>query len=375
MNKNRSLLLFSVLLLICGKSYAQVDTLLFDGLKRTYHVHLPSSYDGSSQLPIVVAIHPFYGSAGNYEAMTGFSNKADMENFIVVYPNGTGSPASWNAGGCCHPATTDHIDDVGFISVLLDTLTKRYNIDPTRIYAAGFSNGSMLAYRLASELSGKIAAIAAGSGQMTFTNINPSQGVAIIHFHALDDYVVPYNGNSMFPPVDTVLAVWGQINNCSLTPDTIYDTNGVLAKKWAAAGTGADIILYRSNTGGHLWPIGNVSQTEVAWDFLKSHSKQFTSDISINNTANKIHNFSLKQNYPNPFNPSTDISFDLPVSSFVTLKVFDITGREVAILISEYLSSGHYIRRWSANKLPSGAYFCRLQAGSYIETKKLLLLK
>jgi polyhydroxybutyrate depolymerase len=326
-------------------------------------------------MPIVIALHPLYGSAGSFEAMTGFSNKADIEHFIVVYPNGTGSPASWNAGGCCSPATTNRINDVGFIAALIDTLTRHYNIDSTRIYAAGFSNGSMLAYRLAAELSDRIAAIAAGSDQMTLTTINPSQGVAIIHFHALDDSAVPYAGNPVFPPVDTVLAVWGRINNCTLTPDTIYNANGVLAKKWTATGTGADVILYRSNTGGHAWPIGNVSETNVAWDFFKSHSIQSTTAVSTNGTMNTIKNFILKQNFPNPFNPSTDISFNLLVSSFVSLKVFDITGREVATLFSEKLSSGNHTRQWSANGLPSGAYFYRLQAGSYIETKKLVLLK
>ena len=145
MLKNRSFLLITIILLFYGNSFAQVDTLLFDGLKRTYHVHLPTSYDGSSPTPLVIAIHPLYGSAGSFETMTGFSNKANTEHFIVVYPNGTGSPASWNAEGCCSPATTNRINDVGFISALIDTLTRRYNIDSDRIYAAGFSNGSMLA--------------------------------------------------------------------------------------------------------------------------------------------------------------------------------------------------------------------------------------
>jgi polyhydroxybutyrate depolymerase len=231
MKRDRSFILISIVLLIHGISYAQVDTLLFDGLKRTYLVHLPPSYDGSSLMPLVVALHYLSGSASSFETITGFSTKANREHYIVVYPNGTGNPSSWNAGGCCPPASTNHINDVGFISTLIDTLTKHYKIDSTRIYAAGFSNGSKLAYRLAAELSNRIAAIAAGSGQMTLTTINPSRGVAIIHFHALNDLSVPYNGNPVFPPVDTVLAVWARINNCTSVPDTIYNANGVLAKQ------------------------------------------------------------------------------------------------------------------------------------------------
>lgn len=85
--------------------------------------------------------------------------------------------------------------------------------------------------------------------------------------------------------------------------------------------------------------------------------------------------FSLKQNYPNPFNPATTISFDVPQKSFVSLKVFDALGREVASLISEELAAGEYARYWNASDKPSGVYFCRLQAGSFTASKKLVLLK
>lgn len=83
----------------------------------------------------------------------------------------------------------------------------------------------------------------------------------------------------------------------------------------------------------------------------------------------------LSQNYPNPFNPSTTISFTLPLKLFVSLKVFDLMGREVASLISEELSAGHHSRQWNASGLPSGLYFCRLQAGVFIDSRKLVLLK
>ena len=85
--------------------------------------------------------------------------------------------------------------------------------------------------------------------------------------------------------------------------------------------------------------------------------------------------FSLSQNYPNPFNPATTISFSLPSRSFVTLKVFDILGKEVSTLVSQELPSGAYSRQWNATNISTGVYFYRLQAGTYSETKKLLLLR
>jgi hypothetical protein len=83
--------------------------------------------------------------------------------------------------------------------------------------------------------------------------------------------------------------------------------------------------------------------------------------------------FGLDQNYPNPFNPATTISFRLSSQSFVSLKVFNALGREVSILLEKELPAGTYVQRWDAEALPSGVYFCRLQAGSFTETKKLIL--
>ncbi|MCZ7614786.1 MAG: T9SS type A sorting domain-containing protein [Ignavibacteriaceae bacterium] len=85
--------------------------------------------------------------------------------------------------------------------------------------------------------------------------------------------------------------------------------------------------------------------------------------------------FILEQNYPNPFNPSTVISYRLPVSSDVTLKVYDILGKEVVTLVDEYKPAGKYEVEFNASSLPSGTYFYQLRAGSFIETKKMSLLK
>lgn len=91
--------------------------------------------------------------------------------------------------------------------------------------------------------------------------------------------------------------------------------------------------------------------------------------------ANRPSRFTLHQNYPNPFNPATVVSFQLPVASTVSLKLYDILGREVATLVSEILPAGNHSRQWNASGCASGVYYYRLEAGSFIETRKLLLLK
>jgi len=98
--------------------------------------------------------------------------------------------------------------------------------------------------------------------------------------------------------------------------------------------------------------------------------------IGIQPISNKIpESFSLSQNYPNPFNPSTKIRFSITASSFVNLKVFDLLGRDVSVLVNEKLNAGTYETDWNANNISSGVYFYKLQTGDYIETKKMILVK
>jgi hypothetical protein len=101
---------------------------------------------------------------------------------------------------------------------------------------------------------------------------------------------------------------------------------------------------------------------------------------NINSVNDKDHGqlartFGLSQNYPNPFNPSTIITFSLPTRSFVSLKVFDGLGREIGILVNKELVAGTYTVKWNASGMASGVYFYRLHAGTFTESKKLILLR
>jgi hypothetical protein len=93
------------------------------------------------------------------------------------------------------------------------------------------------------------------------------------------------------------------------------------------------------------------------------------------NDSRVVREFQLSQNYPNPFNPSTTIKYQVPKTSVVTLKIFDILGRKIAFLVNEQKPAGTYSIQWDASNIPSGVYFYRLHAGSFIETKRMILLK
>jgi len=154
----------------------------------------------------------------------------------------------------------------------------------------------------------------------------------------------------------------------------------------SAAGIGkstADMKSYLTYTG---WSFKGISSDSI-WNIGHSRNNgypylnwQYPSDGTptiVSTTLQELtpRELSLKQNFPNPFNPSTSISFSLPSRTFVSLKVFDLIGREVATIVSEELQAGSYSRTWNAANIPSGIYFYRLQAGSFTQTKKLVLLK
>jgi polyhydroxybutyrate depolymerase len=125
---------------------------------------------------------------------SGLNAKADQAGVLAVYPDGTGSRCSyfWNAGDCCGPAVWDGVDDVAFFDALLDDLAGAYSIDRQRVLATGMSNGAMMAYRLAAELSDRIAAIAPVAGRMATEGCRPRRPVPVLHFHGTTDEFIPF---------------------------------------------------------------------------------------------------------------------------------------------------------------------------------------
>jgi serine/threonine protein kinase len=126
-----------------------------------------------------------------------------------------------------------------------------------------------------------------------------------------------------------------------------------------------------------LYKITSVDSENKESTFSKEIKIAVENEFDTNVDLNKksTNNFLLYQNYPNPFNPSTTIKYSIPTTSYVTLKVYDILGREVTTLINEAKPTGTYEVKWNAVNLPSGVYFYQLTAGNYTATKKLLLLK
>jgi polyhydroxybutyrate depolymerase len=293
------LLLFPFFSLGCQKGGSGGDAKVYrynvkmnvDGRTRTYILNLPPDYYDTSGIPLVIALHGFGGSASQCEADYGITDKANRENFIVVYPDGIFGPSgleSWNTGTCCPVAQTENVDDVHFISALIDQLVANYKVDPRRVYVAGMSNGAMMAYSLACDLSDKITAITSVSGTLMVSSpCKPSREVPILHIHSALDGKVPYAGgigmaNHYFTPVDSAMGVWAALDSCD-TPPQIIENTGYTFTEWKDHNGKVAIDLYLTEDGGHSWPGGlkprpkadppsiYLNATDLLWNFFQNY--------------------------------------------------------------------------------------------------------
>lgn len=248
--------------------------------KRSYTVHLPPRYGNAASLPLVVNFHGGGSNSNGHQEITQMNPAADAAGYIVVYPQGLGpaikgvTAGSFHvAPGCCGRAGKVKADDVGFVSKILDEMRKKgIRYDAKRVYATGFSNGSMLTFRLACELSSKIAAIAPVSGQGIFPDCKPSRPVPVLYFHGTEDQCVPYEGGTcggclatVIPGVDAkwqcpsapdYAATWAGLNGCSATPQAFSARKGASCIRYASCRDGASVEFCTLQGGGHTWPNG-----------------------------------------------------------------------------------------------------------------------
>lgn len=272
-------------------------SLTHDGIERTYVLHVPSSYDGKSAVPLVLDFHGGGGNANTEMTTSKFSGLADRKGFIVAYPNGNGrlqdKLLTWNGGTCCGYAAKDQIDDVGFVRAVIAEIQSKYKIDSKRIYAAGLSNGAIFSYRLACDASDIFAAIAPVSGTLNDPQCQPNNTVSVIHFHGTDDAHVPYKGgygpDSLvdvdFASVKDSIDFWLNVDQCEKTPQT-ESFQDIQHDMYSNCANGTNVELYTIVGGKHAWPGSDgpawnggdlptktISATELIWDFFVKHPK------------------------------------------------------------------------------------------------------
>ena len=272
---------------------APVDASLvtLDGRVRTYHVYVPSMIDpdpDAERVPLLLALHGGGGGGDQYERSAGFAELAETNGFIVVYPDGVGIGSdgstlrTWNGGYCCGPAAREDVDDVAFVRLVLDKLQASYPIDGHRVYVAGHSNGAMLAYRLACELSDRIAAIGVQSGALVAPSCNPAQPVSVLHIHGTADSNVPIGGGfgsesvSRFdyPVPEDGTRTLARADRCSARPTTERPDRlaDVTVSRWTGCREGTVVAFLAVDGADHSWMghPGDSPKAETAYDGLDS---------------------------------------------------------------------------------------------------------
>jgi len=244
------------------------------GLDRRYLVHAPAA-KADAPRALVLMLHGGGGTPDAMEAEYGMDRVADREGFVVVYPAGTGRLdrrlLTWNAGTCCGWSTENGVDDVGFLRAVVADVSSRLAIDRARVYAAGHSNGGMMAYRLAAEAGDLVTAICSvAGGQVCDPPKATAPAVPVLHIHSVDDPRALWDGGLgppfpltnnrvQHPRMADVLATWVNHDRCQANPKTEPKVNGhgghtAERTTWGGGRDGSEVTLIKLTVAGHGWP-------------------------------------------------------------------------------------------------------------------------
>jgi len=360
-------ILFALLILILTRNVnSQEYTIIHDGLTRTYRLHLPEGYSPDSLYPLVFNLHGLTSNAWEQEIYSGFNAVADQEGFLVVYPNGI--DGSWNI------SSQAGTDDVGFISALIDSLDARYGINTDMVYASGMSMGGFMSYRLACELSDRLAAIASVTGLHAFFPCTPARPIPVLQIHGTADPIVPYAG------VNATISFWTEQNGCPEEPVITdfpdinqSDNSTVKSSYYGPCNNSSEVILYTVINGEHTWPGSNliigvtnqdISASQEIWNFFRKFNRQGSTGIEPpEDLAGTV---SL---YPNPVKDYFRIDIKPDHHDSFDLRLFDHSGKKV---MERHAISGNTMKI-DCGRLERGLYFAEISSDTWRVTRKIMI--
>jgi polyhydroxybutyrate depolymerase len=250
---------------LTGESGQFYKTITSSGIEREYLLYVPPKYKSNRPMPLVFIFHGMTSNPDFFFWYTGMPALADKYKFILAFPKGWQPapevPTSWNGGICCGAAVANNIDDVTFVSDMIDEISSEYCINPRRIFAAGHSNGGFMAVRLACELSERIAAVASTSAIDASASCEPGRPIPILEFHGTGDQIVPYEGgygnlpgSPYWPNVPAEISEWAEMNGCSDETVVTYQKGDVTCITYEDCEDDASVTLCTIEGGGHNWP-------------------------------------------------------------------------------------------------------------------------
>ncbi|MFT6981926.1 MAG: polyhydroxybutyrate depolymerase [Crocinitomicaceae bacterium] len=318
------------------------------GIQRDYILYVPANYTGTSGVPLLFNFHGFTSNATQQMFYGDFRSIADTAGFIIVHPEGTldnNGITHFNVGW---GAST--VDDVAFSSALIDSISAQYNIDQDRVYSTGMSNGGFMSFKLACELSDRIAGIASVTGSilpLTLSNCNALHSTPIMQIHGTTDGTVPYNGGAGWTePIGSLVDYWANFNNCTATPvienmPNISVVDGSTVEKFSYLNgyNCTEVIHFKITNGGHTWPGSvfpsagtnyDINASIEVWNFLSKYN--INGLISCGNVGinEETLNPSLSV-YPNPAENKLQIDGLENLNDLRKLVITDLSG---AVLIT-----------------------------------------
>lgn len=360
--------------LLCGQWSNKGFT--FQGKARVYRVYVPAAYDPVSPAAMVITLHGLGDNMTNFSGI-GMNYIADTANVIVVVPEAFPDAlagTAWNSGaGLLGYYPNANVDDVAFISALIDTVSAQYSINSKEVYACGFSMGGFMTQRLACQLNHKIRAFAsvAGTFGSGYSGCNPQRPVCVVHFHGTSDQTVPYNGTNPGVSADSLVHFWVKNNECNETPITqnLPDTqnDGYTVEKFAYAGMANDaqVTLFKVNGAAHTWltSANDISYTQEIWRFFRECKAQIT-DIETPAAG-----FSVIVS-PNPTGEVLNIQLPEGTTA-ASLTVWDMTGKKV---FSKEIHETQTSIDVKSAKLEKGFYFFTIHTPNGSVTQKVFVL-
>lgn len=394
---------FFLSLTVIGQTTIQ-DSILHDGIYRQHILRIPSSYNPDTSHELVFVLHGGTGSANGMMLFTGFNQVSDTANFIVVYPQGiftglnlSGNPGHhWADGRMTTIPDVQGVDDVGYISKLIDSISAEYTINSNKVYAAGISNGGFMAQRLACELSDKIAAVATVAATFPdslIQNCNKTDPISILIMNGTDDTFIPtYTGGMVGSAAggsvistDHMIDIWLNNNNCNMASEVVELPNlsttdqSTVTKYIYDDCLGLNCLVhFKIFGGGHTWPgeifhviftgatNEDINASREIWNFFDSKSKDISS-----NTIELMNEFSIST-FPNPFRDN--LAIKLPNENKIhSVEILDLHGK-IIWRKSKINQNEKNIKTNLQSNLNSGVYLlnCYSEDRALLRTLKVL---
>ncbi len=274
------------------------DSIFINGTYRSFIIYIPATYTPVEPTPLVFNLHGLTGTSAIAMWHADFRSIADTANFIIIHPQGllnSLGETHWNVG-----QLGTSINDVDFISTLLDSLYLQYNIDSDRVYSTGMSNGAYMSYRLACELSDKIAAIAPVAGSYISYMLNscsPTHSTPVLHIHGVADSSSIYYGTPGVESIPSIISYWVNYNQCDtqgiftqIANINLIDSSIVEHYAWKNGINGVEVEHFKIIDGGHTWPGSNFSNNNGITNYDINASVEiwkFFSRYDINGLINE----------------------------------------------------------------------------------------